>query len=294
MCSCVGGTFAGSFKQANIVPVRILKNSNTAPFLDDIVNAIAWVINDKANSKVGAGVMSMSFGFPISALKVANSQEVNTVDPFADIFDRIGPAGIVAVASAGNDADDDMFNRTPRRNGGRDTPMIVVGAADITSQKCDFSSFKDSTQNGILSIYAVGKDVVCGGRKAFDNYARNTGSSPATAQVAGIVAMYLAKQQTTVANAKAYLLSEAVRLKGANWPNDGAGGQPGPGPPRAGVGYQIPCTGGGQTATQPSYEEPDRDLFAELIREEEISEYNDPDFDVSYLSPIFDDTEYPC
>ncbi|KAI1410322.1 peptidase S8/S53 domain-containing protein [Hypoxylon sp. FL1857] len=257
MTSCVGGAFAGTFKQASIVPIKFMTTGLIAPTLADAVNAIAVALNDKAQSGVPAGVLSMSFGFKVENLRVTAEQPENTVDPFADLLQRTEQANIIPVASSGNYENQDLTDNTPRRNGGANTNMIVVGAADETSSRYSTSTFKDPSGQNILSIYAMGRRVVCAGQDSPNSYKRNTGSSPATAQVAGIVAMYLAKGLTTVPNAKQYLLQEALRLKGGNWPNDGMGAPPGAGPPRAAVGWQIPCQkANAPLATQPPYEPP--------------------------------------
>ncbi|KAI1374021.1 hypothetical protein F4677DRAFT_461856 [Hypoxylon crocopeplum] len=274
MSSCVGGVFAGVFKQANIVPIKFMETGNAPPTLLVALNAIALALKDKDESGVEAGVMSMSFGFEVKDLKVVDGQPENTVDPFADLLERVRDANIVAVASSGNEKSDDIFSNTPRKNGGADTAMIVVGAATHTSDKWEHSTFIDSSGKGILSIYAIGQYVVCAAKNEEYHYRREDGSSPATAQVAGIVAMYLAQGRTTVPNAKAYLLAEAARLKGTNWANDGAGAHPGPGPLRAGIGRQISCTGGSQ-ATEPAFEIPDKQIFADEILSEAITEWDD-------------------
>ncbi|KAI0841322.1 peptidase S8/S53 domain-containing protein [Hypoxylon sp. FL0890] len=286
MSSCVGGAFAGTFKQASIVPIKFMTKGSIAPTVVDAISAIEAALDDKEKSEVQAGVLSMSFGFLISDLRVADGQPENTIDPFADLLTRIEQANIVAVASSGNYEDQDLFDRMPRKHGGAGTSMIVVGAADNMSARWEHSIFIDSSGKGILSIYAVGKNVVCAGKSYANNYVRESGSSPATAQVAGIVAMYLAKGLTTVPNAKAYLLQEAERLKGANWPNDGPNAHPGPGPLRAGVSWQIPCEDeNAQQATPPTYEEPDKEYFADA-NSRPITDYDDEDLQPDCVRPI--------
>ncbi|KAI0379304.1 peptidase S8/S53 domain-containing protein [Hypomontagnella monticulosa] len=276
MSSCVGGFFSGVFKQAQIVPIKIMKSGGDAPSVSTAINAIGLALQDKANSAVEAGVLSMSIGFRVEDLQVIKGQPKNTIDPFADLLDRIKSANIVAVASSGNDKTHDLNEWTPRKNGGADTKMIVVGAADHNSQRCGFSTYIDSAQKGILSLYAIGEKVMCAGKGSSGvdtQYNSPSGSSPATAQVAGIVAMYLAQGLTTVADAKDYLLSEAKRLKGTNWPNDGPGAKAGPGPLRAGIGVQVPCTvNNARQATQPTWIEPDSQTFGDEIEPQRITD----------------------
>jgi hypothetical protein len=196
----------------------------------------------QSNPTRGFGVMSMSIGYPLANIRVNPGQTPGTIDPFDDLLDRIYNKNVVAVASTGNDASQQLTNATPRLNGGRNTALIVVGATARDSSKWQHTTYLDSGSAGIMSIYANGVNVLCAGHLADDSYKLNSGSSPATAMVAGLVAMHLARGDTTPAGAKAYILGRARQLKG-NWAPDPAGAnQPPNGVPRAALGNQVPCT----------------------------------------------------
>lgn len=117
--------------------------------------------------------------------------------------------GIAASASAGNygrhpDINiQDLSFMTPRRNGGTNSPLIVVGNNGLTNVRYPTSQHIDSRAAGILSIYAVGDTCVCGN---YDSDSANTaaaqnsfehlidgkiGTSQANAQTAGVIANML-------------------------------------------------------------------------------------------------------
>ncbi|KAI2618060.1 hypothetical protein GGS26DRAFT_391835 [Hypomontagnella submonticulosa] len=189
-----------------------------APSVATLANAIGPALQDKAQSGVQAGVLSMSIGFRVEDILVAQGQPENTIDSFEDSLDRIESANIVAVASTGNGERYDLNDWTPRKNGRASTKLIVVGAADHNSQRCGFNTYIDSAHKGILSLYAIGGNAMCPdkGSSGVDNqYNSPSGSSPVTAQVVGMVAMFL-QGETSALDAKYYLLGEAKRLKGTN------------------------------------------------------------------------------
>ncbi|KAK4446244.1 hypothetical protein QBC34DRAFT_411784 [Podospora aff. communis PSN243] len=218
MASCVSGQYSGVFKHADLVPIKIMEKSEIAPWLDHVIRAFAMVEYDMKTARMG--VMSMSVGFPLESLKVRDSQPPNRYDPFAELLPRLEGLGLVAVASTGNNAGSGqgLGSHTPRRNGGRDTKLIVIGATDENSVRAHFSNYLDFGGKGILTGYANGVDVVCAGKKEDNQYLSVGGSSPATAQVAGLVALMLARGQWIVPDAKQSLVSEARRLKGDNFP----------------------------------------------------------------------------
>ncbi|KAK3985703.1 hypothetical protein QBC44DRAFT_362053 [Cladorrhinum sp. PSN332] len=221
MASCAGGRWAGSFKQASLVSVK-LSPRNNLPYLDDVLYAFDLITRDMETLSNDYGVLSMSFGFLLSDMQLRAGQ--TAYDPFEHLMSRafLADNRLVAVVSTGNygDQNEVLTERTPRRNGGRGTPLIVIGNANLDGSRYSQSTYLDPDNRGILTAYAMGVKVECATTNNDAAYLLNTGSSPATALVAGYVSMMLARGAWDHANAKANLIQEAEDFKGTAWVSD--------------------------------------------------------------------------
>ncbi|PVH74819.1 subtilisin-like protein, partial [Cadophora sp. DSE1049] len=192
MCSVSAGNYAGVAKAANIVSVR--KNQ----FVESISRGIGMILDDVVRHKYqGRAVINMSFGSVVSSL-YPNDLPQGAMGPQIDIIgaylNRLFQKGIVVVCSAGNHG---LFgiplnDKTPRVHGGRNTPLIVVGATTSDENRWSGSQVIDPNNDGILSIYANGVDVVSASFMDDDLYTTATGTSEATAQTSGLIAYLLA------------------------------------------------------------------------------------------------------
>lgn len=61
MASHVGGRINGVYKDAIIVPVKMMKYSNRPAKVRDVMEALGWILT-KTGPLNGIGVLSMSFG----------------------------------------------------------------------------------------------------------------------------------------------------------------------------------------------------------------------------------------
>lgn len=220
----------------------------------------------------GQSVVAMSFGAPVGLLWWPNptveppqSDLATRTDVFRYKLQDLYKVGIAAVASAGNFAErpspvNELGFQTPRRNGGTNSPLIVIGNNNLNNVPYATSQIVDSGGLGILSMYAVGVNCVCG---VWNSTAANTaatqnsfklltdegldenGSSQATAQTAGIIANMLSdptiRRQLTAGGlpnfamaVKTKLIEIAATNKGTLFPD---------GIPRLSNGIAIPCTG---------------------------------------------------
>jgi len=278
MASCSAGSFAGPAKDAMLGLVRLKSNNPGYALISSVMLAFDTIISHSrtVNSR-GRSVVGMSFGAPVVFLwwphpigKPVRSGLVAGTDVFGVKLRDIYAVGIAAVQSAGNGAQypspiDDLSFQTPRRNGGANTPLIVVGNNDINNVPYFSSQTVDSGGNGILSMYAVGVNCVCG---MYNSTADNTaaaqnnfrlltdpatngatgdenGSSQAAAQTVGIVANMLSDptiRSQLVAGGlpnfamavKTKLIQIATTNKGVAFPD---------GFPRLSNGIAIPCLG---------------------------------------------------
>lgn len=254
MASCAAGAYSGTAKaNIGIVPVKILEKKNSRPLLSDVVAGVGFVLADtSASAATDKSVLSMSIGFPLSELQV--DLGVSRYDPFEDLLPRLYGGGIVPVASAGNWADktdgrEILDTQTPRKNGGRNTQLIVVGACDHQSIRWQFSNQVESGDSGILTLYAYGVDNVGAATTHTNTFKRESGTSPATAHVAGLVANYLAAGGDA-GGAKSAMINQAISRKGNAWPD---------GVPRAATNIEFSCTPVNlpPMVTIPAWDEPD-------------------------------------
>ncbi|KAH7395411.1 hypothetical protein BKA64DRAFT_577524, partial [Cadophora sp. MPI-SDFR-AT-0126] len=175
MASCAAGTFAGPAKNAKLGLVRLQTNNPGYAVVSSTMLAFDRIIDHSLTvSSRGRSVVGMSFAAPIQLLWWPAPTRNPRNGGLADGTDVIGiklqdlfKVGIAAAASAGNFAGldppvNDLSYNTPRRNGGANTPLVVVGNNDLNNARWTTSQFVDRSLKGILSIYAVGVDCVCG------------------------------------------------------------------------------------------------------------------------------------
>ncbi|PVH72962.1 hypothetical protein DL98DRAFT_608767 [Cadophora sp. DSE1049] len=211
MASCAAGAFAGPAKNAMLGLVRL--QTNNPGIIDHSLTV----------SSRGRGVVGMSFAAPVQLLWWPAPTRNPPNGGLADGTDVIGiklqdlfRVGIAAAASAGNFARsdapvNDLSYNTPRRNGGANSPLVVVGNNDLNNARWSTSQFLDRSLKGILSIYAVGVNCVCGeyiAANANTATSQNSfrlltdpspetgrdeqGTSQATAQTVGVIANMMA------------------------------------------------------------------------------------------------------
>ncbi len=107
--------------------------------------------------------------------------------------------GVAAVASAGN-----LGNRpdlaeyarleayTPRRNGGTNFPLVVVGNSDDAGNRYETSNYVDTANAGILTVYAPGVNISCAVKTGTNAWGREPpGASQSTPLTAGLMGYYL-------------------------------------------------------------------------------------------------------
>lgn len=203
------------------------------------------------NNLFGRSVISMSFSLPVASLwwedpRTQGAPVTKYADPYLVYLPEFMAQGIVAVASAGNDAlkeDEvvrDLSYSTPRAAGGRDSGLIVVGNAQYDGSRNLKSQHVDVRRKGILSLYSIGTDVDCAGTESVSNEAggsgqtwkHQSGTSPATAITAGMAAYLLSYpvigpqlraggNGQVAMNVKNYLINTGQTLKGDAATGDG-------------------------------------------------------------------------
>lgn len=176
---------AGIGKNTKILPLKIFPASGPAKIFK-AAQAIEYARTS------GARIINMSFGFKLST---------NTATGFPnDVINFAHAAGIVLIASAGNDSSDDIV-KFP----GRLKKTITVGSSDHEDQLSIFSnygSWLDVLAPGggggigfdavtILSLRSEGGST---GIPLNERYARSAGTSFAAPFVSGLVSLMLAQR----------------------------------------------------------------------------------------------------
>lgn len=128
-----------------------------------------------------------------------DDDEKHNYDVMGIYINALADIGVAAAASAGNYAGvtglEDFATleaHSPRRNGGANHPLVVVGNADPTGNRYRTSNWVDTHGRGILTVYGPGTDVLCAVKTDTNAYGvEPPGTSQATAATAGLMAYFL-------------------------------------------------------------------------------------------------------
>jgi serine protease AprX len=196
--------------------------------VSQVIAGINWVVEHQHDNGLNIRVLSLSFGSPLDGSYVA--------DPLAYAAEQAWQAGIVVVAAAGNGNDVVGLN-TPAA----DPFVISVGATDMGKTASisddlipDWSRVGDSDRDpdvvapgtSIVSLRDPGSfiDQNYPGGKVGDDYFKGSGTSQATAVVAGAAALLIDDNPyLTPDQVKALLVNSANSVPGASDDEDGAG-----------------------------------------------------------------------
>jgi serine protease AprX len=211
--------FIGIAPDSRIVNVKVADNQG-ATDVSQVIAAIDWVVQHRSDSGLNIRVLNLSFG--------TDSTQSYVLDPLADAAEVAWKAGIVVVASVGNDGVGTGTVADPAI----DPYVIAVGAADTENststsddQPAAFSSWGNGTRNPdvvapgvhIASLRVPGSviDQQWGATATVaTRFFRGSGSSQATAVVSGAAALAVQQHPTwTPDQIKQLLVSTAQTLK---------------------------------------------------------------------------------
>ncbi len=207
----------GIAPDARIVSVKVADRNGSAD-VSQVIAGIDWVVRHAQTGGLNVRVLNLSFG--------TDSKQAYQLDPLAYAAEQAWHAGIVVVASVGNDGS----TRGRVSDPAIDPFVIAVGAADTTlpvTKVASFSGRGDGVRNP--DVLAPGAHVaslqpqgtvatVEGGTKArlADGLFLGSGTSQAAAVVSGSAALLLsARPGLTPDQVKALLTSTAVPLPSA-------------------------------------------------------------------------------
>jgi hypothetical protein len=263
VASVAVGTWLGVAKEARLGLIQVTDTDGSSD-LSGAIKAIDHILShshqDNANTR-GRAVIGMSFSTffkdaPWWPNPTVPHPRTGTLQDVVDVWklklDDAYRAGIAAAASAGNTARDpdpnyrDLYFLSPRRSGGADSPLIVVGSNNINNARSAFSNHIDSSTRDILSLYAIGEDYITASSEFDNEYkGRMQGTSYATALTVGVMANMLADPvlrrqfneggaQNMPMRLKQYILERSAALKGVH--QDILDGKP-----RLSNDAQVPC-----------------------------------------------------
>ena len=224
---------AGLAPGAGLLSVK-LAGPDGSTSVDAVIAALSWVVAHKNDQGMNVRVVNLSFG--------ATALQSYQVDPLAAAVEAAWKAGIVVVASAGNDG----VNSGGVVDPALDPFVIAVGASDSQASVAgwDHPIVADFSSRGTTSrqadVLAPGTSVVSlrdpgstidaqnpQGLVAGDlsgRLFRGSGTSEAAAVVSGSVALLLqAHPELTPDQVKALLVGTANPVKGASVLDAGAG-----------------------------------------------------------------------
>ena len=186
--------FSGIAPDARLVSVKAASHDGSTT-LGELLQGVAWVVANRHRYGLNIRVLSLSFGSPLDASYVA--------DPLAYAAEQAWKAGIVVVAAAGN-GNDVLGLNSPAA----DPYVIAVGASSMGKSPLltdddvpDWSRVGDSQRGpdvvapgtSIVSLRDPGSfvDQNYPAGKVGDDYFKGSGTSQATAVVAGAAALLI-------------------------------------------------------------------------------------------------------
>ena len=150
---------AGVAPDCQIIPVKVINKYN-AVNASNLAFGIMW-----ATFEGNADIISMSL-------------TMNRADIVEQACNDAYNYGVVLVAATGNNYHERILYPANYSS------VIAVGAIDQNKEKCDFSNYGEN-----LDFVAPGKDIISTIRN--NEYEYSSGTSEATAYVAGILALYI-------------------------------------------------------------------------------------------------------
>ncbi len=214
-----GDGFAGVAPGARLVSLKVA-DSNGAADVSQVIAAIDWVVEHRADNGMNIRVLNLAFG--------TDGYQAHEVDPLHFAVERAWNAGIVVVVSAGNDG-----SAAPLRNPANDPFVIAVGASDTHGTlKTAYHTVTDFSNCGTKARYV---DVVAPGKSLMSLRApgssadadhpearvgsslfKGSGTSQAAAVVSGAAALIIDQQpKIRPDELKALLMSTAQTINGS-------------------------------------------------------------------------------
>jgi subtilisin family serine protease len=220
--------FVGMAPGARIVNVKV-GAANGVTDVSQVIAAIDWVVQHRNSDGLTIRVLNLSFG--------TNGKQEYILDPLTYAVERAWFAGIVVVASAGNEG----FGTEKLDNPAYDPFVIAVGAGSLNGTLAalddtvpDFSNRGTAARRpdfvapgkSVIGLRATGSflDQKYPTGRVGSDYFKGSGTSQATAVVSGAAALLLsARPWLKPDQVKKLLMSTATEMPAADPEGAGAG-----------------------------------------------------------------------
>ncbi len=208
-----GVGFSGIAPGAHLVDVKVADGAGSAD-VSQVIAGIQWVV-DQATGTNAANIRVLALAFG------TDGTQDYRIDPLAYAVEQAWHAGLVVVVAAGNDGIDE-----PLRNPASDPFVISVGAVDDNSTpgRGDdrvLSLSNCGTSSRSVDVLAPGKSLASlrvpgsmidenfSSARVGDRFFKGTGTSQATAVVAGVAALLLDQRPELTPDQVKSILTEA-------------------------------------------------------------------------------------
>ncbi|KAL1925466.1 uncharacterized protein VTP21DRAFT_349 [Calcarisporiella thermophila] len=186
----VGGKTYGVAKKTKLIAVKVLDKNGSAS-ISNVVAGINWAANHAKQNNRGLSVAVLPLGGGAS-------------NALNDAVNRAVESGLPIAVGAGG-SNDDGCKYSPCSA----AKAICIGATDINDKRAPFSN-----HGKCVSLFAPGVSVI----SAWPGNKSNTlsGTSPAAAHGAGLIAYFLALKQRDPASMLAYMKQIATKISGGD------------------------------------------------------------------------------
>ncbi|KAA8497718.1 Extracellular serine proteinase [Porphyridium purpureum] len=178
VASLAAGATVGVAYDATVIGVRVLNCNNTG-LLQDVLDGMAWVIQNVTSMNRYPAVLTASI-----------SSRDSVVDAINEMVVALEENGISFVGSAGNDGGDSC-TRSPA-SAVLTSSATSVGATNIQDERYEFSNSGRCT-----TIWAPGVNVTGADIFGASSYSQRTGTSFAAPLVAGTLAIFYSLNPTS-------------------------------------------------------------------------------------------------
>jgi serine protease AprX len=199
-----GSKYVGVAPGAELVGVKAL-DSRGSGYISDVISGIEWCVQEK--EKYNIKVISLSLGAGINS---------DGSTPLEETCDTAVDAGLVMCVAAGNIGPGDDTVGIP----GCAKKVITVGAVDDNGKVASFSSRGNTSDERLKpDICAVGVHVTAAKANSDQGYTTLSGTSMATPEVAGAVALLFECNSSLSPPEIKMILIETAEDKGRTCPD---------------------------------------------------------------------------
>ena len=184
------GVGPGIAPDAGLISIRVFNDGGSGASLADIVDAMEWVRERRNDHRIAAVNLSLGTPWLYSSSCDSYFPEVHAT------VDRLAKAGIVTVAAAGNAGSTNGISAPACLSN-----VVAVGASNDKDKRASFSNASSD-----VDLFAPGTNILAA---VPDGFAYKSGTSMATPQVAGALALLAEKKPSAATSARVAAIRES-------------------------------------------------------------------------------------